>query len=362
MKKYLLIAVALLLCVSVPSLAQKKNYDGLKMVSHIKVRWYSSEGYEETELARDLYYHYNDKTELIGIDDVEHGESGDWTIKYRMTERGLVTGKLYHNGRLQPNDSTTLQLGWRTIRERDQPVYDDENSDVVAFDEKNVYMVVRQSDMGFVLTRIYIKRDRVKDKESAMEMIANDIDDLADRKYRSYDKDEKFHPFSGELCYYFSEKGEAYVEDDVFTSLNMFTFIDGDMHRKIGHRNNGDIREMNEYSDRINDTNMEFYGLATSHTINNWFSMPEYTSEWCNMRSKHLLNYVEKYYNYGKNYQERLKKSNPELYEQKMAETKLTCKSEWHYTFDTRDNLVGIEVIDYHWFNSRCIMEVEYVQ
>jgi len=365
MKKYLLIAVALLLCVSMPSMAQKKNRSGLKMVSHIKVRWYSSEGEEQTQLARDLYYHYNENTKLVGIDDVEHQEDGDWTYKYRDQDRDPVIGKLYHNGKLMPGDSTTLQLGWPFRRERDESVYADENYNEIIAKQKIMFMVVRQSDMGLVLSEKCCKLDEVNDKESAKKSIAEDIDDLADHKYDNYHFDWTLSPFSGELFYYFNENGEVYRRTgpiNIASDLRMFTFIDGDMHRKIEHRNNGDISEMNEYSDRINDTNMEFYGLATSHTHNNWFSMPEYTSEWCKMRSKHLLNYVEKYYPYGKNYQARLKKSNPERYEQKMAEVKPRCKSEWHYTFDANNNLVGIEVIDYGWFRSRCIMEVEYVQ
>jgi len=311
-----------------------------------------------------LYYHYDENTDLVGIDDVEHDEDGDWTYKYRKPDKGPVIGKLYHNGKLQSGDSTTLQIGWSARRERNQPVYSDENSNEVVFNEKVVYLVIRQSDLGFVLSENYIKLGDVNDKESIKKNFAKDIDDLSDYKYNEY-LNLNIHPFTSELGYYFNKNGEVYQRAEpinIARDIRLFTFIDGDMHRTIEHRNNGDISEMNEYSDRINDTNMEFYGLATSNSHNSWFSMPEYTSEWCKMRSKHLLNYVEKYYPYGKNYQARLKKSNPELYEQKMAEVKPRCDSEWHYTFDANDNLVGIEVIDYDWFRSRCIMEVEYVQ
>jgi len=362
MKKFLLVLAAMLLCVNMPAMAQKKNSRGLKMVRHIKVRWFTPEDEPIRSKARDLYYHYDEETHLVGIDDVERDEDGVWAMKFRKQDDENIIGKLYNNDKLDPRYTIQLYLyRGEPFRRADDRFLDD------YLKTRELYTVTRRGNVDVVLYEKLYKPEGVTNKDSLMSYLVDAVDRLDDKNYITYGgRNLDSRPFKGELCCYFDKNGGLYRSGsdgfDPSTDMQVFFYLNGDLHQVIRYRDNGDIKQMNEYSDRKNDTNMEFYGLATSYYRLNWCAMPEFTSEWCARRSKHLINYEDKTYPYGKNYQEQLKKSNPERYEQKMAEAETKCTSEWHYTFDAKDNLTRIDVICYDWFHNRCVMEIEYVQ
>jgi len=324
-----------------PAMAQKKNSQGLKMVSHIKVRWYSPKGKALSRLSRDLYYHYDRNTRLIGIDDAEHYRDGDWTYKYRKMGDGDILGKLFHNEKMIPLDSTVTHQDKTIKRVRYRPVYDDTYTGIECY-TREVFTVHNSANVTAVLYEDYLERDEVVGEEGLKAFVMTDFEYLIKGEYytNSYD----LYPFTGLLDYYFDQRGKVFTktEANIDRDLRIFYFINGDMQQGFSKRDSSAVCVMNEYSDRVNDTNVEFYGLSTAYDSYEWLSMPEYSSEWCKSRSKHLPKYMGKRYYDGSN--------SPK------------CSSVWEYTFDSRNNLVRIEVIANDWHSNRCVMEIEYVQ
>ena len=100
------------------------------------------------------------------------------------------------------------------------------------------------------------------------------------------------------------------------------------------------MQRMTEYSDKVNDTNINFYGFSDQN-LGSPFRNAELLTEWSVYRSKHLM-VKEGVWGKDKNGNDRYKKS-------------------WEYSYDDNGNICEIKIVDKDSFNRYCIVKLEYV-
>ena len=320
-----------------PANAQRTNRNGLKMVSRLTIE---TSHVTNTQVSRrevycwDVEYLYDDNGSLIGINKGFEDNGNAYEERYRVGDpivmrngrkrmNDTVKVAIYKNGKFVPNSKIRLLRGG--YRLEDYAVYEN-NSDEVAFWQKNLYRY-RTNKLGVYqiefkeFSSFELSNERRKSWYNSMIDKASE-GDLS--RYTDHLGDfGKMTDFVGMYDEYVTKDGKCYfsrINDDAWCVRNM-TFINGNM--QPGARN--DIK----YSDRINDTNIEFYGFAHLTEGPSYYANIEWSTEWLKTRSKNLI-----------------------------LSEKNEC--EWEYTFDAKGNLREIRIDSYNHHN-RIVINVQYV-
>lgn len=367
--KYLITCI-LILSLSISGYAQRRNKGGFKMVSHVAVRWYMKDGQEFKEMARDVNYHYDDSGKLIGIDDTDHIGSTTFTAKYRLRDDRTVLGRIYRDGTLVKHDSIVLYLFYPFRRVHDYAVgvgevkYPTHQRDVMSVSWHGNIQICQKDEY------LLVEDVTPNNLSEINKAVSDEMESLVKNKYRRHDCSD-LYPFESTVVYSFDKDGRMWWRwsNVPGKTSTRYVFIDGDMQNNLSTSllsnyikgREDDYFCINEYTERLNDTNIEFYGLCRYYSIGCWSSMPEYSTEWCRTKSLHLPKYMERKYKNGRKYMAEMKENNPAKWEERYGKKPLDCAMKWDYTFDSNDNIVRIDVIAYEWGHNRCVMTVDYV-
>lgn len=368
MKQCLLFLICALTIINVNG--QRRNRGDFKMVSHITVDWYMPDGKKWNEMSRDIRYHYDDNDKLIGIDD-QDGPPTVVTYKYRFHDRRRVVALPYKNDRLIKNpDSLVLILEYPFQCIHEYNVVNDETGDV-AYTNLKIQTLYSKGNIYIVMVDDYWKEEIAPGDVNAMKSIASQrIDEIVKSDYKNQ-KLISYDYLPVEEGHQFTSTGEMYWRDCNRHPIHRaFYFDKGDIQHGIWYNkdsnlrsgNRGDYFEDIEYTDIVNDTNVEFSGLVYVFYPDCWFYSPEFSSEWLGLQSKHLPKYTGRKYKGGHYYMEYCRKEKPDYYVKRWGNPKLECDIEWNYTFDDKNNLVQIEATTYCWGRNRCVINIEYVK
>ncbi len=347
------VVLSMLLLVPFLVFAQRLNSKGQKMVSrlsmtvkeinnNIKLDW----------VSWDITFMYDPKGNLIGLDKEFTDEGATYTEKYRLDETSKqkkIRATVYKNGELLPHNKILIEPN--VCRIEDYVTYDGNtivhfNKDVhfyhnnalgICRTEKERFLGISLADTKWEVETFFKRLDYTR-KSSIETWIERDCGFVDKLNERYATKDSIIYL----TCRHFGDMMNSTI------SMN-HTFIDGNMQNQYWADEKGNVLRENIYSDRLNDTNLEFYGFTQIGTYPLIvYRNVEWATEWMRTRSKNLMLMEERRYKKGKNYEMWLKENHPARYESEMQtmykDWKAMCKAKWDYVFDENDNIKQITV------------------
>ena len=328
MNIYKFILSILIVTASITSHAQRRNANGYKLVKSLSVRWHEQDGTIMEFLSSDYAFRYDEQGALTGLLRTFWDGKDTFTEDFQKDGR-QITCTVLKNGKAIPKYSLefgTSNKGKIEYRKEIYPVYDDIDGSIASIKMLVTWYRSRGVDMrSFWLT------DEVGNAEKIKEYGEGNTE-LEERKWGLY----------RHYSVYLSKEGKIIEIDPSDTKENPLSSWDGDLYpRRI--TSDEDVRimqRMTEYSDKVNDTNINFYGFSDQY-INTPFRNAELLTEWSMYRSKHLK-LKEGRWGKDKNGNDRYEKS-------------------WEYTYDGSNNITGIKIVDKASFNRYCTVTLEYL-
>ncbi len=339
MKVRIILAVLSLLLFS-PSFAQRRNARGLKMVKTLNLRWYDYDGEPIFQwLCWNIRYYYDENGKLIGLDKKWTEKGSHCKEEYRLDSTNLdrkgnptrVIGTTYKDGKVMPLHKIQLSLD-KHYRIEEYPVY--QNGEILYIGKKvHIYNTSGKVYHTYVKTfseRVYEQMNLPE----TMRRFQSDVDfSKRDPGLSDYERDLGFTRDSPR--YLFTKDkvcNEEWRDNDLFEH-RFIVFIDGNMQdlRYVNAR-----RMYNEYLERENDTNVEFYGFGKMTEIPSSYKNIEWSTEWLKTRSKNLLSMEGRW---GKSFD-----------------------GKWEYVFDNQNNIRQIVIwVDAIAKKNKCVIDIEYV-
>lgn len=314
--------------------AQRLNADGLKMVKRVNVKWYDKEHNPIEGWSHDVWYYYGADGTLTGLDN-KFSENGDFYVeKYRKEGKELKYSKI-KNGKVDPYDTMRFILGYHDLiryKIHDYAVWENDFS-AIAY-KKRYICAYTHSDGKPVETDF---REYMMFNDMTFEWLAENIE----REFGNIWDMESMERDCGmkrELHIFLDEKGIFYYpeEHDKPYNTRSYSYFNGNMQEGYAKRE-ADLNHINVYSDKINDTNIEFFGFGKL-SLNEPARYVEWSTEWINARSNNLILFENK------------RRKNAEI--------------TYEYSEDANGNIVQIKATyteggPIH--GIYCIMDVEYV-
>ena len=335
MRKYIntLILILAFILPHLSASAQKLNSDGLKMVSRVNVKWYTREGIPWEGLTHDVYYQYDNEGKLIGVDNKFKSGKDSYVEQYRKEGNEIKYVKI-KNGKADPYDTMRFILdkdGLIRYKIYDYAVYENNLSAVYGFFRYICHYEYSHSKPKRTDFNKYYKYQK-----SLKELGARIAEGWELSEIRRYDSMERACGMKEELHLYVDENGGIYrpEEHEEGANTRTYDYIDGNWYH-----GNSFVSIRNAYSDRLNDTNIEFSGLANI-TLNDPSRHVEWSTEWINARSKNLI-----------------------LFEKKRKNSN-GAKTKYDYLFDLYGNLIQIKATRTEGgpnYGVYCIMDIEYL-
>lgn len=311
--------------------AQKLNSDGLKMVSRVNVKWYTREGIPWEGWTHDVYYQYDNEGKLIGVDNKFKSGKDSYVEQYRKGGNEIKYVKV-KNGKVTPYDTMKFILGKDgLIRYKiyDYAVYENDFSAVHAF-----FRYICQYEYSHSKPKKTDFNEYYKYQISLKELGALIAEGRELLEIRRYESMERACGMKRELHFYVDENGSIYCPEEYYEGANTrtYNYVDGNWYHGKSF-----TYEKNVYSNRLNDTNIEFSGFANT-ILNEPSRHVEWSTEWINARSKNLI-----------------------LFEKKK---KTSAKTTYDYLFDLYGNLIQIKATKTEKgpnYGAYCIMDIEYL-
>lgn len=332
LQSYFVLFSLLLLSLSVN--AQRRNSNGLKMVKRVNIKWYYQDNSPMEGWSHDVWYYYNEEGKLIGLDN-KFSEDGDFYVeKYRKEGKELKYSKI-KNGKVDPYDTMKFILGYHDLIEykiHDYAVWENDFSDIA---DRMRYICQYQYDNGKPARTAF--KEYVAFPDMTFERLAENVE----REFGWIWDNESMERDCGmnkEIHIFLDKNGVFYYPqgyDEAYNARN-YSYLDNNMQEGIA-KSEEDLIRVNVYSDRINDTNIEFFGFGKL-TLNEPARYVEWSTEWINARSNNLILFENKHI--------------------KGAETS------YEYFEDANGNIVQVKATQTEGgpnYGSYCIMDVEYV-
>ena len=326
MKKLLAFVGLLFFCI--PMFSQRKNANGYKLVKSVSVQWHEKDGTAMESVSSDYSFQYDDAGALIGI--VRKFKDGRDNFTENFKKEGKqITCTVLKNGKAIPKYSLefgTDNKGKIEFRKEVYPVYDDVSGGIASMN-----MLVSWYRAGGVDVRAYYLTDEEGSAENIKDYGKGNTE-IAERKWGMY----------GFYSVYLSKEGKIIEIDRTSTKEWVLSSWDGDLYpmRIWSDKDVKYMQRATEYSDKVNDTNINFYGFSDQN-LDSPFRNAELLTEWSTYRSKHLM-LREGVWGKDKNGNDRYKKS-------------------WEYSYDDNGNICEIKIVDKDSFNRYCIVKLEYV-
>lgn len=321
MKKHIFIFLVLNIIASTTSFAQRLNARGEKLVKSVSVHWYDEDGTFKKSISSDYSFDYDETGVLIGMARKFKDGKDVFTENFKKENKRIICTVL-KNGKTIPNYNLELGLSLALhkreiieFRKEVYPVYDDDGS-IFSTD-----MLVTWYKNGCIDVRAFYLTD--------VEGNAENIKEYGDK---NVDMDERKWGLGKLYSVYLSKDDKIIEIDDTNTQEWAISSWKGDLYpRRITSDEDISIMQIGtKYSDKINDTNINFYGFS-DHYSNTPFRNAELLTEWSRYRSKHLV--LKEDYN----------------------------KKLWEYTYDVNNNISEIKIVDKYYFNQYCIVKLEYM-
>ena len=326
-KLRLTVSLLLFIC-TIFSHAQRRNANGYKLVKTVSVNWHEKDGTAMDFLSSNYSYSYDDTGALIGI--VRKFKDGnDHFMENYKKEGKQVTCAVLKNGKAIPKYSLEFGMdhkGKIKFRKEVYPVYDNFDGGIAYME-----MLVSWYRAGGVDIRGFTPTDDNFNMETIM--------DYGEVRLEGEEKNwGLYHHYSIYLTKDNKVVGINYYNTDEYP----LTSWNGDLYpRRIW--SDEDVKfilRYFEYSDKLNDTNINFFGFSDQN-LNSPFRNAELLTEWGVYRSKHLM-LKEGVWGKDKNGNDRYHKS-------------------WEYFYDSNGNITEIKIVDKETFNRYCIVKLEYV-
>ena len=358
MKTRIFLTLVLSLIYSSVSFSQKMNGKGQKMVKSLTVRFFASNGELVESWNRDILYIYNEKNELVGVNNTYKEQGNIYIEKYeKVTEPqgvSVIYGCIYKNNKLLPKNKIKIGFKFRiydypmddyTMRKETYRYYTSRVTQKIYRVERNEYGTFRDDDsMDYSYNRF--KEDDYSKKAPHL----------------SYD--EVDYGFTNSLLpIYVTKDGTKYYKSSVEPeNVTELSFINGDMQNCLEVWDD-EIRCENVYSDRENDTNIEFYGFSRGGFVGSPYANIEWSTEWMQTQSRHLLLMEARNYRFGKSKEEWVKEKYPDRYNVAYKSETSLCKAKWDYRFDSSGNIKQILVHRYGNILEKweCVIDIDYV-
>ena len=317
MKKYIFIFLVLNIIASTVSFAQRLNERGEKIVKSLSVHWYEEDGSYMESVSSDYSFQYDETGKLIGIMRKFKDEKNMFTEIFKKDGK-QVTCKVLKNGKPIPKYGLELWAdceGKIELRKEIFPMYDEYEGVHLKGMRSTWYRQTRVELRGFELT----------DAECNDENIV-----YYGKKFVT--PEEGKWGLREFYFVYVSDDGKIVNVDDYQTREYHLTSWNGDLYFYNVTSDSGlrDMLSRTVYSDKGNDTNINFYGFSDKHR-NSPFRNAELLTEWGKYRSKHIVlreGYNEKF---------------------------------WEYKYDANNNISEIKIVDKYGLNRYCIVKLEYL-
>lgn len=324
----LIFALFISLCYVVTSHAQRRNAKGYKLVKTVSVNWFEKDGTAMDFLSSNYSFQYDDVGVLVGI--VRKFKDGKEHFTENFKKEGKqITCTVLKNGKAIPKYSLefgTNNKGKIVFRKETYPVYDDISGGIAS-----MKMLVSWYKTGGVDMRAYYLTD-----------VEGNAENIKDYGKKNVESEEWKWGLYQHYSVYLSKEGKIIEIDPTFSTEKVLSSWNGDLYpRRIW--SDEDVKYMQryyEYSDKLNDTNINFYGFSDQH-LDSPFRNAELLTEWGVYRSKHLM-LKEGVWGKDKNGNDRYHKS-------------------WKYFYDSNGNITEIKIVDKETFNRYCIVKLEYV-
>ncbi len=327
--------------------AQRVNKKGYKLVKSLDVQWY--EGGKKVEwMCRKINYYYDKEGNLVGLDERYRDYGHEFFTTSRMDSTGrYVRGKIYTDGVMTQGSNVLIKP--YTFIAIDKPITMADGR--VAHYQKELYEHKQWAGNCHVIKmhKFYAP------KEGGYEEYQRASDAFIE-KVRAGEVERLARPnlmelnecgfINGTLAYYSTKDGDVYEEDPDYSYVDYLT-VDGNMQMNynrwfINNRGKDMTFLEDEYTNRINDTNIEYRSF--SKISDNILSRPELSTEWFSFfRSRNLVHYEGRLYRFSKEDDERVKRANPEEYYKTYPDGKIIYDVEWNYRYEG-GNLVEITI------------------
>ena len=328
MNKFRFIVLILFITFMGVCYAQKRNLNGYKLVKSVSVHWYEKEGTPMEFISSDYSLSYDETGTLIGLIRKFKDKKDVFTENFKK-EGKQISCTVLKNGKTIPIyrlEFGTDNKGKIEYRKEVYPVYDDVSSNIATMNMLITWYKKRGVDVrAFYLT----------DEEGNAEAI------------KEYGKgrveiEEWKWGLAQHYSVYLSKDNKIIEIDHTDTKEWPISSWNGNLYsRSITSDDDVSIMQrMTEYSDKINDTNINFYGFSDQY-LDSPFRNAELLTEWGIYRSKHLM-LKEGRRGKDKNGNDRYHKS-------------------WEYSYDRNNNITEIRIVDKSSFNRYCIVKLEYV-
>ncbi len=322
-----IVSLFIFACVAT-SHAQRRNSNGYKLVKTVSVNWHEKDGTFMESVSSDYTFQYDEAGTLIGI--VRKFKDGkDHFMENFKKEGKQIICTVLRNGKAIPKYSLEFGMtnkGKIEFRKEVYPVYDDISGGIASMN-----MLVSWYRAGGVDIRAYYLTDEEGNAENIKDYGKGNTE-ITERKWG----------MSGFYSVYLSKEGKIIEIDRTSTKEWVLSSWGGDLYsRRIW--SDEDVKFMQryyEYSDKVNDTNINFYGFS-DHYLDSPFRNAELLTEWGVYRSKHLM-LKEGRWGKDNNGNDRYHKS-------------------WEYSYDGNNNITEIKIVDKESFNRYCIVKLEYV-
>lgn len=360
--KTLLLFVLCLLAAAQSTFAQMKNRYGRKMVKTINVRWYEKDGRPMNDLSLDVTYNYDEKRNLNGfITITRDADDNTYRTVYKTVKDGEAEGSVYKNGKLVPLHKIRLVRRGDRYREETFPTLDEDGS---VYQMNKQITIYGRSSLAFSIDKFSYYGFKYDPENSQYIFDVNYKYGLNNHITNNHNLGIMRRFFGYWYDTYVNKDGYEYHSQDPFDPYSHIRrgYVDQNMQKYIGYNSKGDITECNLYSDRLNDTNVEFYGFSTMTNRISLFRNVELSTEWYEMQSKNLLLAEGYQYVWGKTADETYRWQWSETYATEREKLDKKTQAVWNYEYDERNNIKRIVInTNSDSFNRRCIINVDYV-
>lgn len=330
MLKFWNMLILLLFLLPLTVSAQRRNTEGLKLVKRVDVKWYTKEGKLWEGWTHDVYYYYDNVGRLNGIDNKFKDGNDFYVEQYRKEGNEIKYVKL-KNGKADLYDTMRFILnrdGLIRYKIYDYAIYENDFSAISSFCRYICQYDYSRSKPIRTDYNIYYK------SQIPLEQIAKNVADGSEfSSLRTNGTMERACGMKKELRLYMDDDGSIYtpeVHNEPYNTRG-YNYTNGNWYKKKTF-----LTEKNVYSERLNDTNVEFFGFGNL-SLNEPSRYVEWSTEWINSRSKNLI-----------------------LFEDK---GKKSAKTQFDYRFDMNGNIVQVKATKTEGgpnYGVYCIMDVEY--